>query len=156
MKGNRGKSGPPNLQRPRAQDARLLVLGHEGRRGALVVGDLLVLVRLVAALAVVSGRVGVARAADDDLVLLVLVVLRAVRLALVLGRAPRPFVLVGRLLRLRLVVLVRVLLEGGLVAAVGGGVKRKQEKNEGGGHAANAYMLSRSSSPKSDMVSKGD
>lgn len=107
----RRQHNPPDLQRPRAQDARLLVLGHEGRRRALVVGDLLVPVRLVVALAVVGGRVGVAR---RDHVVLVLVLL----LALVLRRAPR-LVLVGRL-GLGLVVLIGVLVEGGLVVAAGG------------------------------------
>lgn len=49
-----------DLQRAGAEDARLLVFGHEGRRGALVVGNLLVLVRLLVALACVGCRVGVA------------------------------------------------------------------------------------------------
>src|SRR4029434_1679182 len=80
-------ANPPDLQRPGAQDAGLLVLGHERGGGALVVGDLLVLVRLVVALAVVGGGVGVARR-DDVVGVLVLGVL--------VGGAGR-LVVVGRL-----------------------------------------------------------
>lgn len=99
------KNNPPDLQRARAQDAGLFVLGHKGGGGALVVGDLLVLVRLVVPLAGVGRRVGVAR--RDDVVLVL------PGLPLVLRRARR-LVLVGRF-RFRLVVLIGVLVEGGLV-----------------------------------------
>ena len=62
--------------------------------------------RLVVALAVVGGSVGVAR--DDDVVLVAL-------FTLLVGLA-RGLVFVGRL-RLRLVVLIGILVKGGLVVA---------------------------------------
>lgn len=72
----------------------------------MVVGDLLVLVRLVVALAVISGRVGIPRR-DDMIGILVL----ALKL-----RCTRSIVFLGRF-RLGLVVLIGVLVEGGLVVA---------------------------------------
>lgn len=50
----------PDLQRPRAQNARLLVLGHEWGRHALVVRDPLVPVGLLTPLGLVRDGVGVA------------------------------------------------------------------------------------------------
>ena len=97
---------PPDLQRARAQNTGALVLSHEGRCCALVVRNLLVLVRLVVALAVVGGGIGVAR--DDDVVLVAL-------LTLLVGLA-NGLVFIGRLW-LRLVVLIGILVKGGLVVA---------------------------------------
>jgi hypothetical protein len=46
----------PDLQRSGPQDSRTLILGHVRRRGSLIVRDLLVLWRLVAAFLVCSSR----------------------------------------------------------------------------------------------------
>lgn len=95
-----------DLERACAQDPRLLVLGHEGRRGALVVGYLLVLVRLLVALAMVGRRIGVAR--RDDMVVLAAVVAGAV--------LPAAFLVGVCRFGLGLVVLIGVFLVGELLA----------------------------------------
>lgn len=95
-----------DLQCACAENARLLVLGHEGRRGALVVGYLLVLVRLLIALALVGGRIRVAR--RDDVVGLPVVAFW-----------PPGSVLVGVCgLDIGLVVLIGILLVGELLTIV--------------------------------------
>ena len=68
-------SNPPDLQRPRPKNTRLLVICHERRRHPLVAGDLLVLVCLLASFAVIRGGIGVTR--DDDMVVLGVVFFRS-------------------------------------------------------------------------------
>ena len=94
------------MQGARAQDTCLFVLGHERRRTPLIVGDLLVLLRLVVALAVVSGGVGITRRDDLSMILAVLIVLA-------LSNSPGVFSICR--LGLRLIVLIGILIEGGLV-----------------------------------------
>lgn len=101
----------PDLERSGAEDARALVLGHEGGGGALLVGDLLVLARRrrratgADAPSVVCSRVWVTGL--DDLVVLVAVD--------ALALAPN---LLVRIVVLGLVELLDLVLKGGLVVAV--------------------------------------
>jgi hypothetical protein len=59
------KQSEPNLQCPRTQNARSLVLGHVGRRGALVIGNLLVLCALHRVLLLRLSCCGRARITSD-------------------------------------------------------------------------------------------
>jgi hypothetical protein len=72
------RNGLPDLQRPCAEHARLLVLCHVGRRGAVLVGHLLGLFCVDSVLRLVSGsRGGRGIARDDNVVVEVVRVLAA-------------------------------------------------------------------------------
>lgn len=94
------------MQSTCAEDTSFLVLGHVRCRGTLVVGNLLVLVGLLVALASVGGRVRVTR---SDYVVIVF--------GLVDFVAGSARYVVVRGLGFGLVVLIRVLIEGGLVTS---------------------------------------